>query len=302
MTASLRPETISFTGVSGNRLVADIYDRNLGNRRGIVLLLHGGGQTRHAWAGTAERLVERGFTAITLDQRGHGDSDWIDDGDYSTDAYAGDVAAVARDIRNWLGARPVAIGASLGGMSSMVAGGESREPLFSAVILVDITPKSKQSGIERVIGFMKAHAEEGFASIDEAADAVARYLPHRPRPRDLSGLRKNLRRHPDGQYRWHWDPRFLDGRIDAEAHGRDVEQRMSAVRHIREPILLVRGRESELVGDDEVSAFLKLVPHAEFVDVPGARHMVAGDRNDIFSEFVIEFLERLNAPSAAQLA
>jgi pimeloyl-ACP methyl ester carboxylesterase len=58
-------------------------------------------------------------------------------------------------------------------------------------------------------------------------------------------------------------------------------------------VLLVRGRDSELVGEAEAAAFMELVPHAEIADVSGARHMVAGDRNDVFGNAVAAFLARL---------
>ncbi|HEY4863042.1 MAG TPA: alpha/beta hydrolase, partial [Xanthobacteraceae bacterium] len=138
--------------------------------------------------------------------------------------------------------------------------------------------------------------QEGFASIDEAADAVAEYLPHRPRPASAEGLRKNLRLHEDGRWRWHWDPRFFDGPRPIHAHRIGHEAaRMEAVKSLRIPALLVRGASSELVREEDAREFLALAPHAQFVDVAGARHMVAGDRNDAFSDAIIEFLARLPA-------
>src|SRR5690606_10641443 len=112
------PETIEFTGASGNRLVAD--------RRGPVsarpvLLAHGGGQTRNAGRATADRLAERGWCAFAVDQRGHGDSAWIEDGAYDFEHYAEDIAVVADEIAAACGRRPVAIGASLGGFAAMLA-------------------------------------------------------------------------------------------------------------------------------------------------------------------------------------
>ncbi len=123
---------------------------------------------------------------------------------------------------------------------------------------------------------------------------MAQYLPHRPRPRSHEGLKKNLRLHPDGRWRWHWDPRFLDARRDSARHAAEIKAHLkSAARHLTIPVLLVRGRESELVGEAEAEPFRALVPHAEIADVTGARHMVAGDRNDVFSDAVVGFLDRL---------
>jgi pimeloyl-ACP methyl ester carboxylesterase len=287
--------TALFTGAAGNRLVADMF----GDAGPSVLLLHGGGQTRHSWRETAERLARSGSTAYALDQRGHGDSEWIDDGSYAFADYADDARAVADALAARSGKRPIVIGASLGGIAALLAEGKAakagRDVLFSALVLVDITPRVDLNGVAKIQGFMRAHAAEGFGSISEAADAVAAYLPHRPRPRSYDGLRKNLRLDPDGRWRWHWDPKFLDGpRPVDSARGMTEADLVAAARCVRAPALLVRGTSSELVSPDHVREFLELVPHAEYMDVAGARHMVAGDRNDRFSAAILSFLGKLD--------
>ena len=292
MTRRLEPATATFIGAAGNRLAADVF----GESGRAVLLLHGGGQTRHAWRKTAERLARAGATAYALDQRGHGESDWIADGTYGFAAFAADAAAVARALAARSGERPIAIGASLGGMVALIAEGEAAAnggSAFTALVLVDITPRVDPAGVAKIQGFMRAHAAEGFGSIAEAAEAVASYLPHRPRPRSHEGLKKNLRLHPDGRWRWHWDPRFLDSARGAGTGRDQVEALMTqSARRVRVPTLLVRGGSSELVQDDHAREFLDLVPHAEYVDVAGARHMVAGDSNDRFSAAILDFLAR----------
>ena len=288
------PATAVFTGAAGNRLVADVY----GAHGPPVLLLHGGGQTRHSWRETALRLVAAGSVAYALDQRGHGDSDWIPDGSYAFRDFAADAALVADAVTAPAGQAPVVVGASLGGIAALLAEGAAaqtgRAPISSALVLVDIAPRVDAEGVAKIQGFMRAHAQNGFASITEAADAVAAYLPHRPRPRSQEGLRKNLRLDPDGRWRWHWDPRFLDGPRPVRAAREEIEAALTdAARRIRVPAMLVRGTSSELVTEDHVREFLELVPHAEYMDVAGARHMVAGDRNDHFSAAILGFLGKL---------
>jgi len=295
VTRHIEPATAMFAGAAGNTLVADVY----GESGPPVLLLHGGGQTRHAWRRTAEHLARAGALAYALDQRGHGDSDWVADGSYGFADFAADAAAVAVTLTQRTGLRPIAIGAALGGMVSLLADGKSeregRGPLFAAIVLVDITPRVDQSGVAKIQGFMRERATEGFATVGEAADAVAAYLPHRARPRSHEGLKKNLRLHPDGRWRWHWDPRVLAGeRSFAQDHVRLEASLVEAAKAITIPALLVRGGSSELVHEAHVREFLELVPHASFIDVAEARHMVAGDSNDRFSDAVLDFVAALD--------
>lgn len=284
--------TVELSGADGNRLVADVY----GQSGRPALLLHGGGQTRHAWDAAGQRLAALGLRAWSLDQRGHGDSAWVEDGRYDFRDYGRDVVAVSDALAAEGGERPVGIGASLGGIASLLAEGRLRPGTLSALVLVDITPRVDPNGVNRVISFMAERMHEGFADVEEAADAIAEYLPHRARPSSLDGLAKNLRLHDDGRYRWHWDPRFLTQRDIREAEPRHIEaELMAAARALEIPVLLVRGARSELVADEHVEEFLSLVPHAEYADVKGAGHMVAGDRNDAFAGAVETFLSKLKA-------
>ena len=246
-----------------------------------VVLLHGGGQTRAAWGGAVAEGARRGFHMISADLRGHGESGWSPEADYGMAAHAADVAAITRE----LGRPPFVVGASLGGMAGL-AYAAAGQPLAGRV-LVDIAPTVNPAGTAQILAFMHS-APDGFASVDEAADAVAGYLPHRTRPKDTSGLMKNLRLREDGRYHWHWDPRmFSEGRGP-----RDTDGLRDAARDLKVPTLLVRGRLSEVLSQAGVDDFLSLVPHAEFADIAGADHMVAGDRNDAFNAATFDFLER----------
>jgi pimeloyl-ACP methyl ester carboxylesterase len=248
-----------------------------------VILQHGGGQTRASWGAAVEEGARRGFRMIALDLRGHGESDWSPTGDYSLDAYASDLGAVAATLAQ----PPFVVGASLGGLAGLVYMGEGGPG--QGLVLVDVAPQLETVGTDRIRDFMQARPE-GFADVEEAADAVAAYLPHRPRPRDTSGLSRNLRLRPDGRYRWHWDPAMFSG-----ARQHSAERLEAAARGLTVPALLVRGRLSDVVSPEGAQAFLKLAPNAELADIAGADHMVAGDRNDAFNDAVFSFLERRKA-------
>ncbi|SAK44114.1 alpha/beta fold hydrolase [Caballeronia ptereochthonis] len=250
----------------------------------LVVLLHGGGQTRHAWGGTGELLGTSGYHAVAFDARGHGDSDWSPEGDYSQDAFVRDL----RCVLDALGATcPTLIGASLGGGTSLVSVGEEHVEA-NALVLVDIVPSTEAAGVARIRTFM-GQKPDGFASLEEVADAISAYQPQRRRPDNLDGLAKNVRLSDDGVYRWHWDPRFL-------AYPRDLGERRrrlsASARKLAVPTLLVRGGSSDVVSEEGVREFLDLCPQAEYVNVAQAGHMVAGDRNDIFGHATIDFLAR----------
>jgi pimeloyl-ACP methyl ester carboxylesterase len=298
MSSHHNPAQTSFIGAAGNRLAADVF----GRQGSPVLLLHGGGQTRHSWRAAAAAIARAGHIAYALDQRGHGDSEWIASGAYAFADFAADTRAISDTLAEQHRTRPILIGASLGGIAALLAEGnaaaERAGPLFAALVLVDITPRVDQSGIDRIQAFMSAHAREGFATVADAADAVAAYLPHRPRPRSHEGLKKNLRLSPDGRWRWHWDPRFIEG-PRAIGGSRSADDLVRAARTIKQPALLVRGASSEVVQEAHAREFLELVPHAEYRDVGGAQHMVAGDQNDQFAAAILDFLARLDRRRAA---
>ena len=281
---------VDLEGANGIRLAGDVGGPDDGP---TVVLLHGGGQTRHSWAGTWRTLVDAGWRTWSLDLRGHGDSAWAEDGDYSLDGFVGDVLSVTKALPR----PPILVGASLGGLASLVAVAETpvQEDTARALVLVDVANKVEVEGRQRIGAFMIGNID-GFASVEEAADAIAAYNPHRPRPKDLSGLAKNLRQRDDGRWVWHWDPAFVTGKFGSADETRssvvDPNRLDKSADALRIPTLLVRGRQSDLLSEDGARDFLDRVPQAEFADVAGAGHMVAGDRNEIFNRAILDFLDR----------
>jgi pimeloyl-ACP methyl ester carboxylesterase len=282
------PESFTTAGVDGVRIVGDRVGDPLAPP---VVFLHGGGQTRRSWGRAAAAVAERGWQAVTLDFRGHGESDWSAAGDYRVTSFARDVLEVLGDLPP----QPVLVGASLGGFTSMLLAGELAPGTVRAVVLVDIVPDMDASGASRIHSFMYDRMKSGFDSLDEVADMIQEYNPHRSRPSDLDGLRTNLR-HRDGRWYWHWDPKFIDGTSALPPiEVTEVDRMHAAVQTILDtgvPMLLVRGQMSDLVTQERADEFIARFPAVDFVDVGGAGHMVAGDRNDLFAGAVVDFLDR----------
>ncbi|MDR3388050.1 MAG: alpha/beta hydrolase [Rudaea sp.] len=265
-----------------------------------LVFAHGFGQTRHAWEASANALADDGWYCLTADARGHGDSGWRDDGEYDFAQFVADLTLLGRYAAQPPGpALPILIGASMGGLLGLIA--QAEHSPFRALVLVDITPRWESAGVERILTFMRAHPQ-GFASLDEAADAIAHYLPHRTQRTDggksrSQRLRRMLVAHADGRLRWHWDPRLLD-RIAADGE-RQQTHLLDAARRIHVPTLLVSGERSDIVSDSTIEEFLQCVPHAEHVCVARATHMIVGDRNDAFTDAVRRFIQPLRDVSAS---
>ncbi|WP_280434903.1 alpha/beta fold hydrolase [Nocardia carnea] len=278
----LDPVRLRLRGAGGIELVADRYGPADGP---TVLFLHGGGQTRHSWKQTGAQLGAAGIRAVTLDARGHGDSQWALDRDYRYEAMVGDVLAVLEQ----LGGGPVVlVGASMGGITGLLATAAPGGDAISALVLVDIVTRPEPEGVDRVVTFLNKNPE-GFATVEEAADAVAEYMPHRPRPKSSAGLLRNLRQR-DGRWYWHWDPGILgDKGHDPDEMARNLE---GVARALTIPVLLIRGMKSDVVSAEGAAEFQTLVPHAEIAEIGNAAHTAAGDDNDAFTEAVTKFVLR----------
>ncbi|RFZ56594.1 Haloacetate dehalogenase H-1 [Mycobacterium marinum] len=282
---SNNPRTVEFSGTEGITLVADEWNRDTtASGRPTILMLHGGGQNRFSWKNTGQILADTGLHVIALDSRGHGDSDRAPDADYAIETLTSDILHVLDAI-----GRPVVlIGASMGGLTGILVADSAGPDRVTGLVLVDVVPKYEKDGSARIRDFMFTNLH-GFATLEEAADAVATYLPHRTKPRSPEGLKKNLRLR-DGRWYWHWDPAMMT------APGDDPELRTEnferAAMNLTIPILLIRGKLSDVVSSEGVQDFLDKVPHAEFVELSNAGHTAAGDDNDAFTEVVVDFVKR----------
>jgi pimeloyl-ACP methyl ester carboxylesterase len=263
----------------GERLSAD---KNLPSRA-PVLLAHGFGQTRQSWNQTQYRLALAGHDSLSWDMRGHGDSARNPAAvRYQAEQFREDVVAAAGQLPG----SPILVGASMGGLTGLMA--QAQQRLFSALVLVDVTPRWEAAGVQRIQAFMTAHPH-GFDSFEHAAEAISSYLPHRRERKTPEQLASLLRNDPDsGQLRWHWDPRMLSEFVAGSEHLQEAISEAAASIDI--PMLLISGGRSDLVSAQTVAHFLELAPQARHVQLPQATHMLAGDDNDAFIDTLLQFL------------
>jgi len=280
-------QIIKFQTTDEITIVADAY----GNPSDApIILLHGGGQTRNSWKKTGEILASKGWYVIATDSRGHGDSSWSSKAEYSFDYLRQDIVKIVHTLDQ----KPILIGASMGGICSLAALHYHPE-LAKGLILVDVSPRIEKKGTDRIFAFMSAKPE-GYSSLEEVAEAVRGYLPHRKNIGSLKGLKKNLRKLPNGNLGWHWDPAMLKV---WQSKSNDVTQKehedflTNALVNLAIPALLVRGGISDVVSLEIVEELKQIAPNLEYVDVAEAGHMVAGDSNHVFTNALIDFINKL---------
>jgi len=283
--------TIRFAGYDGIKLAADVAGDPANP---CILLLPAFGQTRAAWSRAAKALAAAGRYVVTLDLRGHGESDWAPRRHYTLGDIVQDVTAVISQLPS----RPAVVGAGLGGLAALAAIGEQAEPIGCALVLVDAAPRMARQGLDRMSALMTIDTA-GFSSVEEAAEAVAPYLPNSGIP-SLAEIQRHLRRADDGRFRWHIDPAYHAFTEDASVRLSALQRLNAAAAAVRIPTALVRGEASATIDQDSIANFRALVPHAEFADLAGVGGAIVGDRNDAFDATILEFLERVVPRSGLQ--
>lgn len=233
----------------------------------LIVMLHGGSQQAHSWDFVSLALSEE-YHIIAMDQRGHGDSDWAPDGDYTLEAHQGDidgfVAALGVSGFNL-------VGHSMGGRNSYVWA--SRNPgVLKSLVIVDTGPVAQSRGRNRIQNFRELPDE--LDSFEEFADRVQEYTG-RSREQTLGALKYSIRQRPDGKWSWKYDKLLRTPGRQGPAWS--PEQLWEAVGKITCPTLVVRGGDSDIFADETMQQMQQVIPTCDTVTVPNAGHLVAGD-------------------------
>ena len=274
-------------GADANRLAFRRFAATGGHP---VLLLHGGGQSGRAWWRAAEWLAARGHPSFIFDQRGHGDSEWLDSGRYALDDFKDDLDLALEHF-----GRPcVLVGSSLGGLVSLLATGGGHR-LVTGLVLVDTAPQLNEPEVHRLIRFLSGGGEDGFDSPEAAAEHVRRFFPERPvkTASVMAGLFEDGR----GRWRWRWDLRMILG--ERNSVGLPHQDRMHEVAaRIRVPTLLLRAGRSHLVSEAAIERLHGCIPHLELDLLEDSDHIVGGSDGEMIMERILPFIERCGRQQA----
>lgn len=247
-----------------------------------VLLLHGGNQSAHSWDLVSLHLADR-YRVVAPDQRGHGDSEWSRESDYTLGALARDAAALIRDRGL---ERPIVVGHSMGGMVALLLA-KLHPELLRALVIVDVAPELSERGTAVIRDFVTRNVE--FDDPEEFLDRVARYDPFRKREHMARTLKYNLLRRADGKYVSKHDRRRLDNPFGDERVG------LECVRVFDFPALVVRGGESAVLEADAAERFAAALPRGRLVTIPACGHNVHSQNTPGFLAAVGPFLEAASA-------
>lgn len=258
-----------------------------GTNKPWMVCLHGGSQNAHMWDFTSLAFSDR-YHIVALDQRGHGDSDWAPNGDYSASAHQRDISGFisALNINAF-----VMIGLSMGGHNSFRF--TSNNPsLVLGLVVVDIGPESKTEGGQRIRQFVTQ--DDVLDSFDAFVERTKLYDPIRPEWQIRGSLRHAIRQLPDGRWTWKYDKVLRDpARRESPNPDRTPETLWKLWEKIQCPTLLVRGANSDILDREVAQDMEKRLPSCQLVEISKAGHRVPGDNPVAFEGALRAFLAQL---------
>ena len=251
-----------------------------------MLLLHGYAQTCHSWDFVALAMCDR-FRVLSLDQRGHGDTDWAPDGDYSPEGYWNDLNAVAEalNLRDF-----VLMGLSMGGRNA-ISYAANHPGRVKALVVVDSAPVMQRAGSERMRRFVQGDDE--LDSVDAFVKRVQEYNPRRPADQIRGSIMHNLKELPSGKWTWKYDKVLRSP--DRKAPGKDYAALLwEQIDSLDLPTLVVRGGQSDMIDLETADELHRRIEGSSLATVEGAGHLVMGDNPSDFQTAVRDFINGLD--------
>ena len=243
-----------------------------------ILLLHGGNQSAHSWDLVSLHLSDR-YHVFALDQRGHGDSEWNREQDYSIDSMVGDAVAFIADQQLL---DPIVFGHSMGGRIALTMATQHLA-LARALVIVDVGPEISVEGSKTIQHFVVHNVE--FDDLEIFLDNVQKYDPFRTRAHIERTVKYNMLRRADGKYISKVDHRRIPLR--------NAELTLDDMRTLTCPVLVLRGAESNILEPEAAVRFVDALPHGRLVTVPKCGHNVHSGNTPGFLEAIGPFLAEL---------
>lgn len=245
-----------------------------------MLLLHGGAQSAHSWDFFCLSL-RTDFHIVAVDQRGHGDSDWSDAGEYDTKFHVADLNSFSDAIGY---DSFILIGLSMGGRNAYSFAAKYPEKV-DRLIIIDVGPDIQAEGRRHIQEFLEG--TETFESFDWLVERVKRFNPRRPEKQIRGSLINNLKQMEDGRWTWKHDRR---GGIRRDRGGEMNEAAWQDLANVQASTLVVRGAESNILSLQTATKMSRTIAQSRLVEVPKAGHLVQGDNPVEFEQVVRDFL------------
>ncbi len=252
-----------------------------------IIMLHGFAQQSHSWDFVALGLCDK-FRIVAFDQRGHGDSDWSQNHNYSLNDYHNDIDNLIKHLGL---SETLMVGMSMGGRNAFTYAA-SHPDLVSALVVVDAAPVAQSSGRDKIRNFVSQ--EDVHPSIEEFVRMVHGYTPNRPIDQIWGSIKYNVKQLSDGSWTWKYDKFLRSPDRDFRSESKDVSDAMwASLDMLKAPTLLVVGEDSDIVSLDVANQMINRISNSQLVSIPNAGHRVMGDNPVAFQSAINEFLSNI---------
>ena len=251
-----------------------------------IVLLHGSHQSCHSWDLVSLHLAQK-YRVLALDQRGHGDTEWARDWDYSNNTMALDAEAFieAMDLK-----KPIVMAHSMGGRNSLLLARNAPD-IMQALVIVDVGPEVSERGRKVISSFVRENQE--FDDLEHFIENVRKYDPYRSREHIERTVKYNMIQRVDGKFVSKCDSNPRRAGAQAQMAEKD-NVTLEEARSFDFPVLILRGETSNILEPDAATRFRDALPQGQLIEVPNCGHNVHSQNTLGFLDAVAPFLEGLN--------
>ena len=252
-----------------------------------ILLLHGFAQQAHSWDFVALSFCDR-YRVIVLDQRGHGDSSWSKDGNYSLDAFQNDLESIVEklELKTF-----ILMGLSMGGRNAIMYAANNPDKV-SAVVIVDASPQNMEQGAANIRNFVEQ--DDQVSSLEEFVERIHRFNPRRDPIHIRSSIVNNVKQLENGKWTWKYDKLLRKHGLPSSTQDSGITDKLwRSVETVICPTLVVTGAKSDIVSKQTLRRMIQRLQNGHESIVNDAGHLVMGDNPSGFEKAVSAFIANL---------